>query len=76
MSLTIGLTTTVEDGVAILTLDRPEVRNAFDDALIAALTQAYEAAIADPSAAAILLRANGPVFCSGGDLNWMRRMAS
>ena len=71
-----GLTTTVEDGVAILTLDRPEVRNAFDDALIAALTAAYEAAIADPDAVAILLRANGPVFCSGGDLNWMRRMAA
>ena len=36
MSLTTGLTTTIEDGIAILTLDRPEVRNAFDDALIAA----------------------------------------
>lgn len=70
-----GLTTTIEDGVAVLTLDRPQVRNAFDDALIAALTDAYEAAIKDPAVSAILLRANGPVFCSGGDLNWMRRMA-
>ncbi|MEP9354467.1 enoyl-CoA hydratase/isomerase family protein [Xanthobacter sp. KR7-65] len=71
-----GLTTIVEDGVAVLTLDRPEVRNAFDDELIATLTSAYEAASADPAVFAILLRANGPLFCSGGDLNWMRRMAS
>lgn len=70
-----SLLTTIEDGVAILTLDRPEVRNAFDDALITALTRAYEAAIVDPGVHVILLKANGPVFCSGGDLNWMRRMA-
>lgn len=70
-----SLLTTTEDGVAILTLDRPEVRNAFDDALITTLTRAYEAAIVDPGVHVILLKANGPVFCSGGDLNWMRRMA-
>lgn len=70
-----SLLTAIEDGVAILTLDRPEVRNAFDDALIAALTRAYEAAIVDPAVTAILLKAEGPVFCAGGDLNWMRRMA-
>ena len=70
-----GLTTAIEDGVAILTLDRPEVRNAFDDALIAALTAAYEAAGTDPTVNAVLLRANGPAFCAGADLNWMRRMA-
>ncbi|MFS8036183.1 enoyl-CoA hydratase-related protein [Xanthobacter sp. AM11] len=70
-----SLTTTVEDGVAILTIDRPQVRNAFDEVLIAAITRAYELAIADPAVVAILLRANGPIFCSGGDLNWMRRMA-
>lgn len=70
-----SLLTAHADGVAILTLDRPEVHNAFDEAMIAALTDAYEAAGADPAVRAILLRANGPSFCSGGDLNWMRRMA-
>ncbi|WP_029006601.1 enoyl-CoA hydratase-related protein [Azorhizobium doebereinerae] len=70
-----SLRTALEDGVALLTLDRPEVHNAFDDALITALTAAYEAAAADPTVRAILLRAEGPSFCSGGDLNWMRRMA-
>ncbi|GGF76534.1 enoyl-CoA hydratase [Azorhizobium oxalatiphilum] len=65
-----------EDGVAFLTLNRPEVHNAFDDTLIDALTQAYEAAGADSTVRAILLRAEGPTFCSGGDLNWMRRMAA
>ena len=64
-----------EDGVAVLTLNRPEVHNAFDDALIAALTAAYGQAGADPAVKAILLRANGPSFCAGADLNWMRRMA-
>lgn len=64
-----------EDGVAVLTLNRPEVHNAFDDALIAALTAAYGAAGSDPAVRAILLRANGPSFCAGADLNWMRRMA-
>lgn len=71
-----SLLSTIEDGVAILTLDRPEVRNAFDDALIAALTRAYEQAIIDPDVYAILLQATGPTFCAGADLNWMRRMAA
>lgn len=65
-----------EDGVRILTLDRPQVHNAFDDALIAALTAAYEEAGSDPTVAAVLLRANGKSFCAGADLNWMRRMAA
>lgn len=65
-----------EDGVRLLTLDRPEVHNAFDDALIAALTAAYADAGRDPAVVAILLRANGKSFCAGADLNWMKRMAA
>jgi methylglutaconyl-CoA hydratase len=64
-----------QDGVAILTLNRPEVHNAFDEALIAALTEAYMQAGSDPAARAVLLRAGSPSFSAGGDLNWMRRMA-
>ena len=62
-------------GVARVTLNRPEVRNAFDDALIASLTQTFQALDADKDVRAIVLAGNGPAFCAGADLNWMRRMA-
>jgi methylglutaconyl-CoA hydratase len=62
-------------GVARVWLDRPEIRNAFDDALIAALTQALRELDADSSVRAVVLGGNGPAFCAGGDLNWMKRMA-
>ncbi len=62
-------------GVARLMLDRPEIRNAFDDALIAALTQALRALDADDAVRVVVLAGNGPAFCAGGDLNWMKRMS-
>jgi methylglutaconyl-CoA hydratase len=61
-------------GVARVTLDRPEIRNAFDDALIAALTKALRELDADESVRAVVLAGNGPAFCAGADLNWMKRM--
>jgi methylglutaconyl-CoA hydratase len=61
--------------VAVISIDRPEARNAFDDALIAALTAAFEKAGADPATRVIVLTATGTVFSAGGDLGWMRRMA-
>jgi len=61
--------------VARVTLDRPEIRNAFDDALIAALTKALRALDSDNKVRAVVLAGNGPAFCAGGDLNWMKRMA-
>ena len=61
--------------VARLTLDRPEIRNAFDDALITALTQALRMLDADDKVRAVVLAGNGPAFCAGADLNWMKRMA-
>jgi methylglutaconyl-CoA hydratase len=51
------------------------VHNAFDEALIQQLTEAYTAAIAEPSVRAIVLRASGKSFSAGADLNWMKRMA-
>jgi methylglutaconyl-CoA hydratase len=57
-----------------LTLNRPQVHNAFDDGLIAALTAALEAADADPQVRAVVLAANGSCFSAGADLNWMRGM--
>jgi methylglutaconyl-CoA hydratase len=56
------------------TLDRPEVRNALDDALIAALRDAAAALAADPSVRAVVLTGAGASFCAGADLAWMRRM--
>jgi methylglutaconyl-CoA hydratase len=66
---------TTTGGVARVMLDRPEIRNAFDDALIAALTSALRELDADPGVRAVVLGGNGPAFCAGADLNWMKRMA-
>jgi methylglutaconyl-CoA hydratase len=64
-----------ERGVATITLNRPEIHNAFDDTVIAALTNAFTHAANDPAVRVVVLAANGKSFCAGGDLNWMRRMA-
>ena len=61
--------------VARVFLNRPEVRNAFNSAVIADLTQAFAALGADDSVRAIVLGGHGKAFCAGGDLNWMRAMA-
>jgi len=63
------------DGVATLTLNRPELRNAFDDAQIERLTRALRAAEVDGAARVVVIAGNGPAFCAGADLNWMKRMA-
>ena len=63
------------NGVGRITLNRPEVRNAFDDALIASLTKAFRELDEDRSVRAVVLGGNGPAFCAGADLNWMKRMA-
>ncbi len=64
------------DGVARVTLNRPEVRNAFDDAVIADLKKAFTELDRDASVRIMVLAGNGPAFCAGADLNWMKRMAS
>jgi methylglutaconyl-CoA hydratase len=63
-------------GVARVTLDRPQIRNAFDDALISALTTALRELDADEGVRAVVLAGSGPAFCAGADLNWMKRMAA
>lgn len=64
-----------KDGAVLrLTLDRPEVRNAIDDALIAELHQAFSEL--DPSVRVVVLAGEGKAFCAGGDLEWMRRAAN
>jgi methylglutaconyl-CoA hydratase len=70
------LKVTVDGYVARVTLDRPDVRNAFDEATIVELTAAFRALADDSSVRVIILAANGPAFCAGADLNWMKRMAT
>jgi len=62
-------------GVARVTLNRPDVRNAFDDALISQLKKTFDDVGGDPSVRVVVLGGNGPAFCAGADLNWMKRMA-
>jgi methylglutaconyl-CoA hydratase len=62
-------------GVATLWLNRPEIHNAFDDALIAALTQQLKILDADQTVRVVVLAGKGKSFSAGADLNWMKRMA-
>lgn len=73
--MTQALTVAVDDRVARLTLTRPEVRNAFNDEVIQQLKAAFESVGARDDVRAVVLAAEGPAFCAGADLNWMRRMA-
>ena len=66
---------TVADGVATITLNRPEVLNAFDENLIHELTERFREAGTDADVRVVVLRGAGKSFCAGGDLGWMRRMA-
>ncbi len=66
---------TTDGPVARIWLDQPDTRNAFDDIVIGELTQAFLEVGAAPQVKAIVLGANGPAFCAGANLNWMRRMA-
>jgi len=62
-------------GVAAVTLNRPAVRNAFDDRLITDLTATLRRLESDAAVRILLLTGSGECFSAGGDLNWMRRMA-
>jgi len=62
-------------GVARLTLDRPNVHNAFDDQLIAELTHKLRHLDHDPAVRVVVLAAKGKSFSAGADLNWMQRVA-
>jgi methylglutaconyl-CoA hydratase len=65
----------IEGPVARVYLNRPEVRNAFNDGVIAELAAAFTRLGADTSLRAIVLGGHGKAFCAGADLSWMRAMA-
>lgn len=61
--------------VAEVWLNRPDVRNAFNDSVIAELTAAFKGFAVDKELRAVILAGQGKAFCAGADLNWMRAMA-
>ncbi|MFO1196344.1 MAG: enoyl-CoA hydratase-related protein [Burkholderiaceae bacterium] len=63
-------------GVATVTLNRPEVNNAYDDALLAGLHEAMDALGAQPGVRAVVLRGTGRHFQAGADLTWITRVAT
>jgi methylglutaconyl-CoA hydratase len=65
----------VQDMIGRITLNRPEVRNAFNDSVIAEVTTAFAELGQRDDVRCIVLAAEGTAFCAGADLNWMRKMA-
>ena len=65
----------INQGVGLIWLNRPDLRNAFNDNMIAELTAALKTLEADTAVRAVVLAGTGPAFCAGADLNWMKRMS-
>lgn len=63
------------NGIGIVTLERPELHNAFNEVVIAEFTAAIGELGGDAGVRVVILAANGPSFCAGADLNWMKKMA-
>src|SRR5690606_19050001 len=61
--------------VSTIWLNRPDVRNAFNEVMIAELTNAFKEESSNADTRAIVLRGRGKVFCAGADLNWMQGVA-
>ncbi len=63
------------DRRAVITLRRPEKRNALDDVMIAELTAAFTAAAKDPLVKVVVVKGEGSAFCAGADLAYLQRLA-
>jgi methylglutaconyl-CoA hydratase len=66
----------IDDGLARITLDRADKRNALDERMVAELRHALVAAEGDPSVRVLILNGNGPDFCAGADLARLERVAA
>lgn len=64
-----------QDGVAAVTLNRPDIHNAFDENVIARLSALWDELARDRGVQVVILRGAGKSFSAGGDLNWMKRAA-
>jgi methylglutaconyl-CoA hydratase len=71
-----ALTLDITHHIAYISLNRPEVRNAFNETLITELTEVFSALRLNNAVRGIILQAVGKAFCAGADLNWMQKMAS
>ena len=60
-------------GVLTILMNRPDVRNAFNDQVIDEFHQVAKKEALDPKVRVVVLRGSGKVFCAGGDLNWMKK---
>ncbi len=65
----------VENDVVRLELNRPDVHNAFNDLMIAEITDFFGRLTGEEGIAAVVITGNGKSFCAGADLNWMKKMA-
>ncbi|HNN47284.1 MAG TPA: enoyl-CoA hydratase-related protein, partial [Azospira sp.] len=70
-----SILTEVDGPLGILTLNKPERHNAFDEVLIAEITAGLRELEAHPQVRAVVLSSTGKSFCAGADLNWMKRAA-
>jgi methylglutaconyl-CoA hydratase len=66
---------TRDGGVMRITLNRPDVRNAFDEKMIEELATAFDGLAGDDATRVVVLSGAGDLFCAGADLNWMKRTA-
>jgi methylglutaconyl-CoA hydratase len=71
MRQTSDLRVTFDNGIAHVTLNRPDRRNAYDSRLIADLQEAFEKIAPDEAIRAVVLTGAGAAFCAGADLRWM-----
>ncbi len=71
-----NILTEIDRGVGIITLNRPERHNAFDDSVIAELIGALAEMAADDEVRVLVISSTGKSFCAGADLNWMKRAAA
>ncbi|MDT0581328.1 MULTISPECIES: enoyl-CoA hydratase/isomerase family protein [Alteromonadaceae] len=77
MTEQLAVISTIDDrGVATVTLNKPELHNAFDEHVISQLIEAFTTLNNNSDVRAVILAAKGKSFCAGADLNWMRKMAS
>ena len=75
MSNELILTDITPNGIAKVTLNRPDKHNAFDDAMIGELRDQFRALAANDAVRVVILASSGKNFSAGADLNWMKRMA-
>ncbi len=64
----------VKDRIGVITLNRPEKRNALSHELVSELKQVFEKAETDPTVKVVLLKANGEAFCAGADLAYLDKL--